>query len=363
MNDRAGTLPDRFGPARPAPRHARTADEPTNHTMKAVRKRGTDVLLDTDSPDPTPEQGCAIVRPTRLAVGPADLAAVRGEIDHEGVLGHRFVGVVELAPAGAGERLTGKRVVGNINVADASSELARRGLANHDPERRILGLKNMDGCFAERFSIPASNLVPVPDAIDDDHAVFAEPLAAAVHASRIVHLEGKGFVTVLGDTLAALLCSQVMEPLNNTVRLLGHRPERFSLAEKWGVRHRHVEEVGLRADQDVVIVCTGSPADFARAARMVRPRGKIVLKAEPTPVPSANPTRHDNADIDLTPIIENEIEVFGARCGSVADAIGQLSAGAIDLTGLITKRFRFDDAIAAIRAAAEPEQNQVVIDC
>lgn len=331
--------------------------------MKAVRKRGADVLFDTSSPDPCPSAGEAIVRPTRLAIGQADLAAVRGEIEFEGVLGHRFVGVVELAPAGAGERLTGNRVVGNINVSDPSSPLARRGLANHDPDRRILGLKGMDGCFAERFTIPASNLVVVPDTIDDDHAVFAEPLAAAVHASRIVHLEGKGYVTVLGDTLAALLCSQVMEPLNNTVRLLGRRPERFTLAEKWGVRHRHIEEVGLRADQDVVIVCTGSPADFALAARMVRPRGKIVLKAEPSPVPAACAAKNDGVAVDLTPIIENEIEVYGARCGSVADAIGQLGVGAIDLTGLITKRFRFDDTIAAIRAASDPEQVQVVIDC
>jgi alcohol dehydrogenase len=226
----------------------------------------------------------------------------------------------------------------------------------------------MDGCFAERFSIPASCLVPVPDPIDDDHAVFTEPLAGAVHASRIVHLEGKGFVTVLGDTLSAMLCAQVMEPLNNTVRLLGRRPERFTLAEKWGVRHRHVDEVGLRADQDVVIVCTGRAADFALAARMVRPRGKIVLKTEPMPVPGApgpggRPDASDGAGVDLTPIIENEIEIHGARCGSAGDALGVLSAGGVDLTGLITRRFKFDDAIAALRAATEPEQIQVVLDC
>lgn len=331
--------------------------------MRAVRKRGNDVFLDVAVSDPVAGPGEAVVRPSRVGIGPADLAVARGEIPFQGTLGHQFVGVVESVVEGPLMRLMGNRVVGQINVADPTSDLARRGLSNHDPGRRVLGLRGMDGCMADRFVIPAVNLVAVPNGVDNDRAIFAEPLAAAVHASRIVSLQGKGFVTVLGDNLSALLCAQVMELLNNTVRLLGRRPERFTLAERWGVKHRHVEEVGLRGDQDVVIVCTGSAADFALAVRMVRPRGKIVLKTEPLPLPGVESGGAESGgSFDLTPVIRDEIEIYGARCGSVADAIGLLASGAIDLTGLITRRFRFDDAIAALRAAAEPDQIKVVVD-
>ncbi|USN98065.1 MAG: alcohol dehydrogenase catalytic domain-containing protein [Phycisphaeraceae bacterium] len=329
--------------------------------MKALRRRGPDTLLDTDATAPEAGPGEALIRPTLTAIGPSDLAVARGEIPFEGIMGHRFVGVVEAVGEGVADRWRHARVVGNINIADATSPLARRGLGNHAPDRRVLGLLGKDGCFAERFTLPASNLAVVPDTLDDGQAIAAEPLAGAVHASRIVHLERKGFVTVIGDNLSALLCTQVMEPLNNTVRLLGRRPERFEMAERWGVRHRHIEEVGLRGDQDVVIVCTGSARDFAFAMGMVRPRGKIVLKTEPIPLPGVE-LAGAAAGVDLTPVIRDEIEVYGARCGSVADAISVLSSGAVDVTSLVTKRVKFTDGVAGLRAAAEPEQIVVVME-
>lgn len=334
---------------------------------RAVRKRGDDVLFDTDSPAPTAGPGEALIRPTLVGIAQADLAVARNETPYEGVMGHQFVGTVlalgeGVSPALA-ERFTGKRVVGNINAAHAGSDLARRGLSNHAPDRRVLGLVRMDGCFADSFVMPVANLAPVPDAVADEAAVFAEPLAAAVHASRIVHLEGKGFVTVIGDSLSALLCAQVMEPLNNSVRILGRRPERFERAERWGVRHRHIDEVGLRADQDVVIVCSGSAKDLSLAVSMVRPRGKIVLKTEPLPLPTAREGGGTGeGTLDLVPIVRDEIEIYGARCGSVGDAVGVLSTGGVELASLITKRMRFDDAIAGLRAAGEPDQIKVVLE-
>ena len=334
---------------------------------RAVRRTGDDVFLDADCPAPTPGAMDAIVRPTLVGIGATDLAIARGDLPFEGVMGHQFVGVVESLGSGVSDglrdRLAGKRVVGNINIATADDPLARRGLSNHAPDRRVLGLVRADGCFADAFAIPVANLAPVPDGIDDESAVFAEPLAAAVHASRIVHLENKGFVTVIGDTLSALLCAQVMNPINNTVRILGRRPERYQRAEKWGVRHRHIDEVGLRADQDVVIVCNAGSGDLALAAKMVRPRGKIVLKTEPIPLPTT-PERSDDEfhAVDLRPIIRDEIEIHGARCGSVADAVGVLSTGGVEVHSLISKRMKFDDAIAGLRAAADPDALKVVLE-
>jgi hypothetical protein len=158
------------------------------------------------------------VRPTLVAIGATDLAVARGDGPLRGRPGppvrrawsSRFGPGVSEARWASGSR--GKRVVGNINIASADDPLAQAGALEPRAGRRVLGLVNMDGCFADAFTIPVANLALVPEGVGDDAAVFAEPLAAAVHASRIVHLEGKGFVTVIGDTLSALLCAQVMEP-------------------------------------------------------------------------------------------------------------------------------------------------------
>jgi len=315
----------------------------------------SEVFLDRSAPDPVPSDAQALIRPTRVLVGSADIAACRSQITHDGILGHQFVGVVEHA---ADDSWIGARVVGNVNIADLNSTLARRGLANHDPDRAILGLRNRDGCLAEKFILETRNLIRVPDEIEDDRAVFASALAAAVHASQIVHLEGKPFITVLGEGLSGLLCAQVMTKLNASVRLLGTNTDRLELCAKWGIKHRHLDDVGRRHDQDVVIDTTMNPQSLELAMKMVRPRGTIVLKANPLPVLDESVAADP---IDYSPIITNELQVIGSRCGNIAEGLNAMTTGEIDLSGLITKRFKFDDAINALRTAQDNEQIAVMV--
>lgn len=325
--------------------------------MRAIRIRENQVILDEQAPEPIPSLGDALVRTTHVLLRRADIANCAGEFGFEGVVGHQFLGVVESVAGNDSHPLIGKRVVGNPNIADPTSEQARRGLAKHDPARGVLGLVGRDGCLAERFTIPAVNLSSVPETILDDHAIFANTLASSVHAGQMVRIEGKPYVTVLGDDIAALLCAQVMTKLNASVRLLTTRTDRLELCAKWGIKHRHLDEVGRRADQDVVVDTTQDPLSMQVAMRMVRPRGTIVLSADPLSIPSA-----DHGSIDWSPIVSNELAILGARCGSVGEGLAAMGSGRIDLSGLITKRFRLDDAINAIRAANEPDQIGVVVD-
>ncbi len=318
----------------------------------AVRRQNSEVYLDRSAPDPVAGPGQALIRPTRVLIGPADTAVCRGEIDFSGVLGHQFVGVVERADDGD---FVSRRVVGNINIADPASPLARRGLSNHDPQRRILGLRGRDGCLAERFVLETRNLTPVPDAIDDDRAVFARALADAIHAAQIVHIEGKPYITVLGEGLSGLLCAQVMTRLNASVRLLGVLPDRLELCARWGIRHRHLDEVGRRGDQDVVIDTTLAPQSLTNAISMVRPLGTIVLVGDPLPGLS------EPVPIDYAPIAAGELRLLGARCGNISEGLDAMRSGDIDLSGLVTRRFRFEDAISALRAAGEPDQIGVLV--
>ncbi len=319
--------------------------------MHAVRRINNDLFLDAKAPEPQAGNGQALIRPTRVLIGPADVAIAQGQIDYEGVLGHQFVGVVEAGDAD----WVGKRVVGNIHISDPASELARRGLGNHDPVRRILGLRGRDGCLAERFVLETRNLFEVPDTIDDEHACFAFALAQAIHAGQLAHIEGKPFVSVLGKGLTGLLCAQVMTKHNASVRLLSASTDRLELCAKWGIKHRHIDEVGRRHDQDVVIDTTGTPEGFGNALRMLRPLGSVVLTGAPmaltdTPMP-----------VDHTLIADKELRVLGARCGQISEGIGAMRSGEIDLSGLVTKRHKFEDAIGALRSAQDDSNIGVLV--
>lgn len=332
------------------PRHTNHED----HSVRALIFDGKQLTLEPRYPEPKPAPGEALIRPLKMGICSTDIQLCRGYMGFKGVLGHEFVGMVEKV-AGAKSNLIGKRVVGTINCYCGKCDMCKRGLREHCRKRTVLGIAGRDGCFAERFTLPVQNLLEVPDSLDNDHAVFTEPLAAAHQILRQLTVEGRPYVTVLGDGRLGLLCAQVLTQLNATVRLVGKHPEKLALCEKWGVKHRELKDVGRRADQDIVVECTGSPDGLKLAMQMVRPRGKLVLK---TTVAASQHTE----PIDLSPLVVNEIQVIGSRCGPFPDALYSLATGKVDVLSLISRRMKLADAPDALRLATQPGVIKVLLE-
>ncbi len=311
--------------------------------MRALVFDGQAVTVEERRAEPMAMPGEAVIRPTRMGVCTTDLEICRGYMGFTGVLGHEFVGVVQAVGEKKDKAWIGKRVVGSINCVRSVCDLCKAGLRDHARDRSVLGIKDRDGCFAELFSLPTANLIEVPGNVDDDHAVFCEPLAAAFQILRQLTVEGRPYITVLGDGRLGLLVAQVMNSLNATVRVVGKHEEKLRLCEKWGIKHRLLADVGLRQDQDIVVDCTGSSSGLVTAMQMVRPRGTIVMKTTVAP--------HGQA-IDLSPLVINEIKLIGSRCGPFADALEALSAQTVDVVSLIGRRMKLSDGVEALKAAA-----------
>ena len=187
-------------------------------------------------------------------------------------------------------------------------------------------------------------------------AVFAPGryswVAAAVNVMQRLRIEARPYITVLGDGRLGLLTAQVLARLNASVRVLGKHAAKLELCERWGIRHRLVDDVTPRADQDVVVDCTGSTTGLVMAMRLVRPRGTIVLKT----------TVADQQGVDLSPIVIHEIDVVGSRCGPFPDALSLLADEAIEVIGLISRRVRLEDGVEGLRAAAQADVIKVLIE-
>ena len=322
--------------------------------MQALVLKNKAPLLDPQHAEPTPPAGEVLIRPTRLGVCATDLELCKGYMHYQGVLGHEFVGVVEAVGAGVDRAWVGRRVVGEINCVCGKCDMCKAGLKEHCRQRTVLGILGRDGCFAERFVLPAVNLHAVPDNVDDDRAVFTEPLAAAYQILRQLTIEGRPYITVLGDGRLGLLCAQVLSKLNATVRCIGKHEAKLALCEKWGVKHRLLGDVGLRQDQDIVVDCTGSASGLTTAMAMVRPRGTLVMK---TTVAADQTT-----GLDLSPIVVNEINVVGSRCGPFATALDALSREEIDVVSLISKRMKLSDGVEALKYADKPGVLKVLLE-
>lgn len=360
--------------------------------MRAVKFDGSTISLTETGAEPSPAPGEAVIRPTRVLISPADLIAaglgggVGGETEpgahaFKGILGSQYVGVIKKInlPEDAGATLlsrkgwVGKRVVGTPALPCTSCDLCRSGLSAHCRARTVLGIHQRDGCLAEAFSVPLSSLCLVPEGVSDDAAVFAHTLSSALHAANMLRGEHSSFITVLGDSAMALLTAQVLARMNKSVRMLTSRADRQRLCERWGVKHRGVDEPGRRQDQDVVVDCTGSSAGLRLALQLVRPRGIVLLKSpsalapfppgRPMPAVRAGPGGSAYAEpVDLTPAIVNEVQILGSRDGPMPDALRMLAENAVDAAGLVSKRVKLEEAAGAMRGAGGAEGLGVLVE-
>src|SRR5262249_5807859 len=163
-------------------------------------------------------------------------------------------------------------------------EFCRRGLRTHCARRTVLGIVDHDGAFAEYLTLPLENLHVVPDSLDDQQAVFVEPLAAACEILAQVSARGIRKAAVLGDGKLAQLCARVLRTAVPRVVMYGKHEGKLRLArrakiETSRVRGNNSDLKRLRESYDLLVEATGSPSGLALAQHMTKPRGTLVLKS------------------------------------------------------------------------------------
>ena len=328
--------------------------------MKALRYENG-ALSVSDEPKPL-ANGEALVRVTLSGICNTDLEIARGYAGFEGTLGHEFVGVIEeVSEAHSSARApftsesllaSGDRVVGEINAGCGVCNLCRAGDPRHCPKRTVLGIVGRDGAHAEFLKLPLANLLPVPDEIPDERAVFTEPLAAACGILERVSITEDTRIAVIGDGKLGLLCAQVLATTGAKVTLIGKHQSKLAIAERRGIETNTVEKAQQRKGEfGVVVEASGSPTGFALAVELLRPRGVLILKS----------TFHGATEIEAAPLVVNEISVVGSRCGRFAPALELLKQNAIDVDSLISEEFALSDGVPAMRRAAERDVMKILL--
>ena len=318
--------------------------------MKALRFDGESLSV-AEVPVPA-RAGEALVRVTLAGVCNTDLEIARGYAGFRGTPGHEFVGRVESAPGAPA--LVGRRVVGEINAGCGECALCLAGDPRHCPERTVLGIHGRDGAFAEFLQLPAANLLPVPDEVPDERAVFTEPLAAACGIIERVKVEPGARVAVVGDGKLGLLCAQALKVLTGAaVTLVGRHESKMGHARRAGVETLKSDEIPSSYSRafDVTVEASGSPSGFETALKLLRPRGTLVLKS----------TFHGKTEIDAAPVVVDEISIVGSRCGRFAPALELLARGAVEVESLIHEEHPLAEGPRAFRRAAGPGVLKVLL--
>jgi len=315
---------------------------------------------------PRVPRGWALIRVRLAGICNTDVEILRGYHNFRGIPGHEFVGEVVhvngVAPR-VEKRWLGKRVAGEINISCSGHgykpvcAFCKRGLKTHCARRTVLGIVQQDGAFAEYLTLPLENLHLIPSSINDERAVFIEPLAAACQILDQLSIRQFPSAAVLGDGKLAQLIALVLRAAGCQVTLYGKHKSKLALARRAGIKTRKVrgderDLRGVKENYRLVVEVTGSPTGLRLAQQMTEPRGTLLLKS----------TFHGTAPVEAWPIVVKEITVLGSRCGPFAKAIALLRSGKVDPTPLISSTFPLNDAPKAITYAQKRGVLKVLLD-
>ncbi|MGA2513401.1 MAG: L-idonate 5-dehydrogenase [Candidatus Limnocylindrales bacterium] len=266
-------------------------------------------------------------------------------------LGHEVVGRVGRMGAGVTGLEQGQRVAVHPARPCGVCEFCRSGRANICTDVRFLGsagrFPHVQGGFSEKLVVSAAQIVPIPDSLSFEHAVFAEPLAVGIHAvHRAGDVAGRSvLITGAGPIgAAAILAAQhagaariiVTDIVDETLAVA----RRLGATDTINVR----DNPGPLPGVDFAIEMSGAAAGVASCLNAVRRGGRVVLVGMPaTPAPAP-----------LFLVVSREIEVVGSYryTSEYAEAVGAIAAG-LDVTPLMSGRYTLDHAEEAFALASD----------
>ena len=306
--------------------------------MKSLWLENETLSYHAERPVPA-KDGEALIRVRLAGICGTDLEMVKGYYPFTGVPGHEFVGEVLECDD---KSLLGKRVVGEINVTCGVCEQCLNGRSTHCESRTTLGIHNRDGIFAEYVTLPTRNLLPVPDSVRDEKAVFTELVAAAVEITEEVHIRPTDRVLVIGAGRFGQLIAQVLQLTGADLRVVARHPRQRWLLTKRGINL--IEEADIQPWRwDVVVDVTGSASGFELARQAIRPRGTLVMKS----------TYKGDMQVNFSSIVVDELTITGSRCGPFAPALRLLESGLVDPLGMIAAEYPLEDGLEAFEYASQ----------
>jgi len=251
-------------------------------------------------------------------------------------MGHELCGEVAALGDGVAGWKLGERVVPGVSGPCGHCRECRAGRENLCPSAHA---DRTWGAFADRVRVPAavvaSSLHRVPAGLDDEVAAFLDPLASVLHGwSRL--REPRGAVLVYGAGALALLWAAVASRRGLAVIVAGRRPERASLAERFGARFVRVDGGGapeLAESADLAVDATGDARVWERLPFLVRPGGQVLLfgGCAPGAAVTFDAARLHYAEITLS-------GAFHYAPRDAREALEALASGEVDPRPLIAGR-------------------------
>ncbi len=319
---------------------------------------------------PIPDVGAldALVRITTTTICGTDIHILKGEYPVEKglTIGHEPVGVIEKLGSAVKGFAEGQRVIAGAITPSGHSNACQCGQSSQDGSGTRHGWESMggwkfgntiDGCQAEFVLVPdaMTNLAAVPDSLTDEQVLMCPDIMSTgfsgaerggIKIGDIVVVFAQGPIGLCATAGAKLLGASMIIAVDRV-------PERLAMARHVGADHLvdfgqvdPVEEIMRLTDGrgvDVAIEALGTQATFEACLRVLRPGGTLSslgVYASDLIIPR---------DAFAAGLGDHTIVTSLCPGGKerMRRLMSMIESGQVDLSAMVTHRFKLDDVEAA----------------
>jgi L-iditol 2-dehydrogenase len=292
-------------------------------------------------PVPRPGPGEVLVKVAVTGLCRTDLKLIR--VGHRDLLlpripGEEVVGQVYRCGPGVAAYAPGQRVYVYPGTSCGRCGPCLAGATNLCRTMEIMGF-HRDGGFGEYVLAPAASLIPLPEGLADDEAVFAEPLSCCLNALERAGLRAGERIAIWGAGPAGTLLARAAAALQARPLLVEPDPRRRPAALG--------QEAPPEEPVDVAVVAVGDREAYGQALSCLGPRGRLVVF-------SGLPPEGAGLPVDFNRFHYGEqglVGAYGCAYRHGEQALAWIAAGRVPVQDLVSHRLplaALEEALARV---------------
>ncbi len=322
--------------------------------MKAlIKKEATEgIWMTHDAPEPEVGPNDVLIKIKKTAICGTDIHIYNWDewaqktIPVPMIVGHEYVGTV----AAMGDAVTGfkigQRVSGEGHIVCGRCRRCLSGDLHLCRNTVGVGV-NRTGAFAEYLSIPASNVFPIPDHIDDDLASIFDPFGNAVHTALSFNMVGEDVLITGAGPIGIMAAAVARHAGARYVVVTDVNDYRLDLVRQMNVATSAVnvakedlkslmDNLGMKEGFDVGLEMSGNPAGLHQMLDTMAYGGQIAMLGIP-PADTA---------IDWNKVIFKGLQIkgiYGREMYETWYKMTMLLQSGVNIRPVITHHFGIDD--------------------
>lgn len=277
------------------------------------------------------------------------------KVEGDFMLGHECAGTVVELGEGVENLKVGDKVALEPGITCGQCEFCKTGRYNLCPDVQFLATPPVQGCYENYIAFPENMCFKLPENISTKEGALVEPLSVGMHAANQGDVKLGDSVVILGAGCIGLVTLLACKAHGATdITVVDVIPKRLDYAVKLGATRvingkevNAVEEMDKLTDGagvDKVFETAGSPVTIQQTPYMVKNGGTIVL---------VGISAQEKIEYNFAKIMAKEAKiesVFRYR-NIYPQAIAAIADGMIDVSGIVTHEFDFDDIQEAFDCA------------